>query len=124
MSIYIKNSGFTKTSIQQNKKKTENEINWTGNYDGKIANLNVIINDDGNKEKINLELDNNDLMQLLGIQPINMKLEDRLTNDFFLSNNLDQVDLNPIIKKKIINKKSKKSKKKGIKKSKKRLIKK
>jgi hypothetical protein len=124
MSIYIKNSGFTKTTIQQNKKKTENEINWTGNYDGKIANINVIINDDGNKEKINLELDNNDLMQMLGIQPINMKLEDRLTNDFFLSNNLDQVDLNPIIKKKIINKKSKKIKKKGIKKSKKRLIKK
>jgi hypothetical protein len=126
MSIYIKHSGFTKTSIEQNNKKTKNEIKWTGDYDGKMANLHVAINDDGHKENLSMELDNNDLMQMLGIQPVNISLEDRLTNDFFLTQESEPLS---VIKKKrkIINKKSKKgnkSKKIDAKKSKKRSVKK
>jgi len=85
MSVYVKNYGFTKTIIKDNKKKTKNEIKWIGDYDGKLANMNIAINNNGNKELVNMELDNNELMNLLGIQPVNISLEERLANDFYKS---------------------------------------
>ena len=122
MSIYIKNSGFTKTLIEKNNKKSKNEINWSGDYDGKMANINVAINDNNNKENLNMKLDNNDLMEILGIQPVTMSLEDRLTNDFF-NQESEPIVINPILKKKKLNKLSKKRKNSNAKKSKKRAIK-
>jgi hypothetical protein len=83
MSVNIQNYGFTKTIIKNNNKKTKNEINWIGDYDGNMANLDITINDNGEKEHIVMELSNDDINALLGIQPINMSLEDRLKNDFF-----------------------------------------
>ena len=82
MSSYIQNYGFTKTIIQDNKHNLHNEIQWQGNYDGKIANINVNINDNGNEEFVNMQLNNNDLKQLLGIQPVEIPLDKRLMNDF------------------------------------------
>ena len=122
MSIYIKNSGFTKTLIEKNNKKSKNEIKWSGDYDGKMANINVAINDNNNKENLNMKLDNNDLMEILGIQPVTMSLEDRLTNDFF-NQESEPIVINPILKKKKLNKLSKKRKNSNAKKSKKRAIK-
>ena len=114
MSIYIKNYGFTKTSIQKNNKKSNNEIKWTADYDGKMANLDVAINDgDHHKEELSMQLDNNDLMHLLGYQPVNMSLEDRLTNDFMIKddNLLEGVSINKRISKKKHSKRVKKGKK-------------
>ena len=83
MSVNIQNYGFTKTIIKNNNKKTKNEINWIGDYDGNMANVDITINDNGEKEHIVMELTNDDINALLGIQPVNMSLEDRLKNDFF-----------------------------------------
>lgn len=84
MPSYIQNYGFTKTTFQDNLNK--NEINhlmkWQGDYDGKIANINVDIDDNGNRELVSMRLDNNDIRQLFGIQPIEVPLEKRLANDF------------------------------------------
>ena len=84
MSSYIQNYGFTKTLFQNNGQNiSQNEIKWQGNYDGKIANIDVNIdNDDGSTEFVSMQLDNNDLRQLLGIQPVEIPLEKRLMNDF------------------------------------------
>lgn len=82
MSTFIQNYGFTKTLIHDNGNNINNEIQWTGNYDGKIANIDVDINDNGNREFINMQLNNNDLRQLFGIQPVDISLEQRLKNDF------------------------------------------
>jgi len=114
MSIYIKNYGFTKTSIQKNNKKSNNEIKWTADYDGKMANLDVAINDgDHHKEELSMQLDNNDLMHLLGYQPVNMSLEDRLTNDFMMKDDdlLEGESINKRLSKKKHSKKAKKGKK-------------
>ena len=54
MSSYIQNYGFTKTLIQDNNNNINNEIQWKGDYDGKIANIDVDINDNGNRELIAL----------------------------------------------------------------------
>ena len=83
MSTHIQNYGFTKTFIKDNNRKIKNELKWVGDYDGKNANIQLDINDNGRKEFVSMKLDNNDLIQLLGIQPVEVPLEQRLSNDFF-----------------------------------------
>ena len=92
MTNYIKNYGFTKTYTRDNNDKNiKNEIKWIGDYDGNKANIELDINDNGNRELVRMQLDNNDIMELLGIQPIQIPLVQRLTNDF-----LDE-SYNPIV---------------------------
>lgn len=82
MSSYIQNYGITKTVIKDNEHKLNHEIKWMGDYDGKMANIQFDINDNGSKEFVSMQLDNTDLMKLLGVQPIQMSLEERLSQDF------------------------------------------
>jgi hypothetical protein len=82
MSSYIQNYGFTKTIVKDNNRESKNEIQWIGDYNGKVANIDIDFDNNGNKEFINLQLDNKDLRNLLGIQPIEIPLEQRLVNDF------------------------------------------
>jgi hypothetical protein len=82
MSSYIQNYGFTKTLIHNENQNTYNEIKWKGNYDGLVANIDVGMNTNGNTEFVSMQLDNNDLRQLFGIQPIEMSLDKRIMNDF------------------------------------------
>jgi len=79
---YIQNYGFTKTLFQDNQNVLQNEIKWKGDYDGNIAVIDVDINDNGNREVVSMQLDNNDLRQLFGIQSVEIPLEKRLINDF------------------------------------------
>ena len=82
MSTHIQNYGFTKTYIKDNNNNLQNEVKWIGDYDGDKANIQLDINDNGNQQLVSIQLDNNDIMNLLGIQPVKMSLENRLTNDF------------------------------------------
>lgn len=84
MTTYIQNYGFTKTTINNNNQKINNEIQWKGDYDGDTANIDVKINDNGNKEFVSLQLTNNDLINLFGMKPIDMPLDERLNIDFLL----------------------------------------
>jgi hypothetical protein len=87
MNTYIQNYGFTKTYIKTNGKKAENELQWIGDYDGEKANIQLDINDNGEKGLINLELDNNDIMSLLSVNSIARPIDERLTDDFLMFNN-------------------------------------
>ena len=82
MSTYIQNYGITKTYIKDKNRKIKNEIKWVGDYDGNKANINLDINDNGNREFVSMQLDKDQLINILGIQPVEMSLEKRLTNDF------------------------------------------
>jgi hypothetical protein len=82
MSTHIQNYGFTKTFIKDNNNNLQNEVKWIGDYDGDKANIQLDINDNGDKKLVSMQLDNNDIMNLLGIQPVKMSLDNRLTNDF------------------------------------------
>ena len=93
MSSYVQNYGFTKTIIQDNKHKINNEIKWQGDYDGQIANIDVDINTNGNKEFVSMKLNNNDIRELFGIQPIEIPLEKRLMNDFLSHNKNSSIAL-------------------------------
>jgi hypothetical protein len=78
----IQNFGFTKTIINENDKKYNNELIWEGDYNGERANINVIMNDNGDIYDIKKQLTNNELSKLLGIPSVNIPLEERLRNDF------------------------------------------
>jgi hypothetical protein len=83
MSTYIQNYGITKTVINDNQ---TNEIKWLGDYDGNIADIRIELNNNGDKDTIEMQLDNNDIMKLLGIQTVEIPLEKRLLNDFMSEN--------------------------------------
>lgn len=83
MTSYIENYGFTKTLIHDNKHKSINEVEWKGDYDGNIANIEVDINDNGLKEFVSMQLTNRDLSNIFGVQPVEIPIEKRLMNDFF-----------------------------------------
>lgn len=82
MTTYIENYGYTNTHINNNNKQSENSVSWIGNYDGNIANVDMVINNNGNQKSLNLQLDNQDLLNLLNIPSNQMPLEKRLLNDF------------------------------------------
>lgn len=91
--IAIQNYGFTKTIGN----KINNEIKWMGDYNGDVANIDIGINNNGNKELIHMKLDNNDLIEMLGVQPVEMSLDDRLINDYLKRDGLKYNDLKPSI---------------------------
>jgi hypothetical protein len=90
MTTYIQNYGFTKTTMNNNGKKINNEIQWNGDYNGKVANLDLKINDNGHNDVVSLQLTNNDLIELFGTKPVEMPLDERLYNDFLLTNTDDK----------------------------------
>jgi hypothetical protein len=90
MSTYIQNYGITKTFIQENNKKKESEIKWNGNYDGNMANIQLNINDNGNKGLINMKLNNEDIINLFTVQSVDKPLFKRLTDDFLMDMNMNK----------------------------------
>jgi hypothetical protein len=79
----LHNMGSTKTTIKQNNKTTKSSIEWKGNYDGKLADIHISVNNNGRNEDMNIKLNNNDLMNLLGHPVVEEQIDDRLVNDFF-----------------------------------------
>jgi hypothetical protein len=79
----LHNMGSTKTTIKQNNKTTKSSIEWKGNYDGKLADIHISVNNNGRNEDMNIKLNNNDLMNLLGHPVVEEQIDDRLSNDFF-----------------------------------------
>lgn len=84
MTAYMQNYGITKTFIKDHLNDIDDKktIEWIGDYDGKNANIQVSTDNNGLKKNYNIFLDNDDILNLLKIQPINVPLEQRLHNDF------------------------------------------
>ena len=83
MSSYIQNYGFTKTLIKENNHTLQNNIvKWNGNYDGNIANINIGIRNNDKEKFVNIQLTNDELMNILKIQPVEIPLEKRLSHNF------------------------------------------
>ncbi len=83
MSMDIVNIGYTETILQNNKDKYINKVEWEGKYDGKKANIDVNINDNGHKENIKLKLNNSQIIDMLNYPSINKPIDQRLLDDYF-----------------------------------------
>ena len=81
MSSYIQNYGFTKTLIKENNHYNK-IVKWNGEYDGKFANINIAINNNNKQKIINIQLTNDEIMDILKIQPVEIPLETRLSQHF------------------------------------------
>ena len=96
--IQFLNIGSTNTTIKKNDTVTNSSIDWSGNYNGKVADINVSVDDNGRKEEMNIKLDNNDLTKLLGIPSINKQLDQRLMDDFYRPQVYEHYDYDNIYK--------------------------
>jgi hypothetical protein len=85
-STWIENTGFTETLYQENGKKRHNAAKWDLKYDGNKAHIDFGLNNNGKKEKVHMNLTNDDIMKLLEINSVPIPLEKRLTNDFLKTN--------------------------------------
>lgn len=85
LDTFIKSKGMAKTIIHNNNKNYYDEVNWDADYDGQKANISLDINENGIKEHVKMEMDNDELTELLNIPSENKMLDKRLYNDF-LSN--------------------------------------
>ena len=88
MTTYIKNYGITQSYIQRKNKRSMNELKWKADYDGNLAHLDVDLSANGKKDHIAMTLDNDDLMQILNTERDHSPIDQRLRNDFLLSNSI------------------------------------
>jgi hypothetical protein len=96
MPPYIQNYGFTKTLFQDDdNNEINNMVKWEGDYDGKLANIDIDINDNGKRKLVSMQLNNNDIRNMFGIKPVEGSLEKRLTKDF-LHNTTSKSKYKPI----------------------------
>ena len=78
----VYNVGSTETIVSDNNKSSKSSINWKGDYDGELANIHVSVNTNGRNENMDIKLNNEDLMHLLGQPVVQEPIEERLMNDF------------------------------------------
>lgn len=90
MTTNIQNYGITKTVITNNNKKYNSTLKWKGNYDGNKANIHLNLDENGITKHVSMQLNNEDLMDILGLQPVTVPLEHRLSVDFLVPLTLDR----------------------------------
>jgi hypothetical protein len=91
----IKNQGITQTIMYGNNGAHVNQLNWTADYDGNMANIMVNSNVDGKQNAMKLQLNNADLYEMLNRPTVNIPIDKRLLHDFHLKPK-------PLLKKKLI----------------------
>ena len=79
LDTYLKNKGNTKTIVHNN---GVNKIKWAADYNGKIANISIDVDDNGTNEHYTTQLTNEDLDNILNIPSVNNPIDQRLLNDF------------------------------------------
>ena len=86
--INITSVGSVQTYENDNKKPKHTTFKWDGNYDGKIANIDIRIDNNGKKNKSKLKFTNDDLIDMLS-GPVNSNpIDERLMNDFLSDRSL------------------------------------
>ena len=80
--MLINNIGTSKIIVHKNNHNYVNETKWDANYDGNIANIVIDSNNNGEKMQYDIQLNNEDLANMLTIEPIDVPIHERLASDF------------------------------------------
>jgi hypothetical protein len=75
----FQSQGFMKTMMSNG---SERDIEWNNQYDGKKADLNVMTNLNGKKEKYHIQMNNQEIERLLSQPSVEQRLDKRLIKDF------------------------------------------
>jgi hypothetical protein len=78
----ILNKGNTQTLVNNNGKIDYNNTNWNASYDGKVADIDITTNTNGNKDIYLLQLDNNDLQKMFSAPSDTIPIDQRLLKDY------------------------------------------
>ena len=81
----IKRKTYKKSMIQNNNSHVDVDVNsmeLNADYDGNKANVDLVVNQNGKRKHVNVDLNNQDLLDLLNIQPLHGALDSRLKRDF------------------------------------------
>ena len=81
--MYIANKGITQTKVYNNNRQmAEKDLKWNAKYDGKIADLDVEMNNDGEKKNLYMKFNNEDLAEILNVPSVGEDLYKRIKNDY------------------------------------------
>jgi len=81
----FQSQGFMKTMMMNGSIKNERDVEWNSQYDGKKADLNVMTNLNGKKEKYHIQMNNQEMEQLLSQPSVEQRLDKRLIKDFSMN---------------------------------------
>lgn len=82
---FIKSYGVSNNFVKKSSDKDDifiNKVKWIGKYDGKKADIDLDINNNGEKKHYDIELNNEQIKDLLNIHSVDKPLEDRLLEDY------------------------------------------
>ena len=82
---FIKSYGVSNNFVKKSNDKDEifiNKVKWIGKYDGKKADIDLDINNNGEKKHYDIELNNEQIKDLLNMHSVNKPLENRLLEDY------------------------------------------
>ena len=89
--MQMQNYGYVVTSINNNGNKNDENIEWSGEYDGNKANVDLKHLSNGISNYYHVELNNDDIKNILGTQPNMQPLEQRLIQDFNMPMSLERM---------------------------------
>ena len=78
----FQSQGFMKTMMSNGSIKNVRDIEWNNQYDGKKADLNVMTNLNGKKQKYHIQMNNQEIERLLSQPSVEQRLDKRLIKDF------------------------------------------
>ena len=90
---YLKSTGSATTFVDQDGERHMNKTNWDVDYDGKLADIQLDMTTDGEKDNINVVLDNKDLAKIFNVPSVKKPLEERLYDDFLIDQKV--YEMNP-----------------------------
>ena len=82
---FIKSYGVSNNFVKKSNDKDEifiNKVKWIGKYDGKKDDIDLDINNNGEKKHYDIELNNEQIKDLLNMHSVNKPLENRLLEDY------------------------------------------
>ena len=81
---YLKSTGTATTFVDQAGERHMNKTDWNVDYDGEMADIQLDMTTDGDRDKINVVLDNKDLAKIFNMPTVKKPLEERLYDDFLI----------------------------------------
>jgi hypothetical protein len=80
----MKNVGSMNVYTQKGSERHVNNVGWDVDYDGEIADVDLVVSRDGDTRQVSTRLNNDDIDKLLDMPVVSKSLDERLTDDYLI----------------------------------------
>ena len=80
----MKNVGSMNVYTQKGSERHVNNVGWDVDYDGEIADVDLVVSRDGDTRQVNARLNNDDIDKLLDMPVVSKSLDERLTDNYLI----------------------------------------